>query len=92
MPYNKEKYYDFLALLFQAFYAFVYREGETLNQNYRDSLRDTFAIELSSETIVKMSASWLLRINVQKILVQMEGEFKEGQILWKEDLKTSPHL
>lgn len=78
MPYNKEKYFDFLALLFQSFYAFIFREGETLNQNYRDSLRDTFTIEFSSETIVKMSASWLLRINVQEILRAIGRRIQSG--------------
>lgn len=78
MPYNKEKYFDFLALLFQSFYAFIFREGETLNQNYRDSLRDTFAIEFSTETIVKMSASWLLRINVQEILRAIGRRIQSG--------------
>lgn len=78
IPYNKEKYFDFLALLFQSFYAFIFREEETLNQNYRDSLRDTIAIEFSSETIVKMSASWLLRINVQGILRAIGRRIQSG--------------
>lgn len=68
MPYNKEKYFDFLSLFFQAFYAFIFCEGETLNENYREGLKNTFVMEFSSETIVKMSASWLLRINIQEIL------------------------
>ena len=68
MPYSKEKYYDFLSLFFQAFYAFMFCEGETLNENYREGLKNTFVMEFSSETIVKMSAPWLLRINIQEIL------------------------
>lgn len=78
MPYNREKYFDFLALLFQAFYAYIFCEGETLNQNYRNSLQDTFTIEFSSETIVKMSASWLLRINVQEILRAIGRRIQRG--------------
>lgn len=67
-PYNSEKYFDFLALFFQAFYAYIFCERETLNQNYRESLQETFVKEFSSETIAKMSASWLLRIHIQEIL------------------------
>ena len=68
MPYNKEKYFDFLSLFFQAFYAFIFREGETLTEDYREGLKDTFVMEFSSESIVKMSAPLLLRINIQEIL------------------------
>lgn len=78
VPHNKEKYFDFLALLFQAFYAFIFCEGETLNQNYREGLQKTFAIEFSSETIVKMSASWLLRVNIQEILRAIGRRIQSG--------------
>lgn len=68
-PYEKEKFFDFLALFFQSCYAYIFCEGETLNERYREELKETFALEFSSETIVKMSASWLLRMNIQGILL-----------------------
>lgn len=80
VPYSKEKYFDFLALLFQAFYAYIFREGETLNQQYREELKRTFTIEFSSETIAKMSASLLLRMNIQGILLAVGRRIANGQV------------
>ena len=71
MPYNKEKYFDFLAFSFQAFYAFIFREEETLNEKYREGLKKTFETEFESETISKMSAALLMKINIRGILLAM---------------------
>lgn len=71
MPYDKEKYYDFLAFSFQAFYAFIFREKETLNEKYREGLKKTFEIEFTSESISKMSAALLIKINIRGILLAM---------------------
>lgn len=90
IPHNKEKYFDFLALFFQAFYAFVFCERETLNQNYRNSLRDTFEIEFSSETITKMSASWLLRINVREILLAIGRRIQGGSNSLERNFENFP--
>lgn len=65
---NKDKYFDFLSIAFQAFYAFIFCEKETLNENYRENLKNTFVMEFSSQTITKMSAPWLMRINIYGIL------------------------
>lgn len=90
MPYNEEKYFDFLAVLFQAFYAFIFCEVETLNQNYRNGLRDTFAMEFSSEIIVKMSAPLLLRINIQGILRAIGRRIQNGTDSLRKNFENYP--
>lgn len=65
---TKDECFDFLALLFQAFYSYIFREKETLNEKYRNGLKDTFMQEFSTATIVKMNASWLLKVNIVEVL------------------------
>jgi len=69
--YEREKYFEFLALFFQSFYAYTFLEVETLTEKYREGLLKTFKLEFSSQSIDKMSASLLLRINIIDILSAM---------------------
>lgn len=78
IPFNQNKYFDFLSRFFQAFYAFIFCEKETLNENYREELKKTFITEFSSPSIPKMCAPRLLQMNIQGILSAF------GRIIQKE--------
>lgn len=78
-PYEKEKYYEFLSLFFQSFYAYTVCETETLNKDYRDGLLKTFKLEFSSESIAKMSTSLLLRIDIKEILLALGRRIVRGK-------------
>ena len=62
-----EKFYDFLSLFFQAFYAYIFCE-EVLNPEYREMLKETFTQEISSATLKKRKVSELLGSNIRSIL------------------------
>lgn len=62
-----EKFYDFLSLFFQSFYAYIFCE-EVLNPEYREMLKETFTQEISSATLKKRKVSQLLGSNIRSIL------------------------
>ena len=68
---SKDECFDFLSLLFQAFYSYIFCEKETLNEKYRDELKVTFMQEFSTATLAKMNASWLLKVNIEEVLSAM---------------------
>jgi len=80
---SKEKYFDFLSIFFQAFYAYIFCEVESLNENYRNSLKDTFVLEFSTATLSKIKASWLLKINIESILEAMGRRIVKGSEVGK---------
>ena len=70
---NDKNYFEVLSLLFQAFYAYIFCENETLNENFRNELKETFMQSFSTSTIAKITAPWLLQINIEQKLVAIGG-------------------
>lgn len=82
----KEEYFEFIALLFQSFYAYVFCEQETLSRNYREELQQTFKLDFSTNEAGIINTAVLLRKNILNILIAL------ARRIAKEQKKSSVNL
>lgn len=75
----KEKYFDFLSLLFQSFYAYIFCEQETLSKSYREELKESFKLDFSTNEAGIMSTEILLRKNLLKVLIALVHRIAKRQ-------------
>lgn len=74
-------YYNYLSIIFQAFYAYIMIEGETLNQEYRENIKKLFQTDISTSNIGRLNVGKLMKRNIEGVLcaialrIEKEDEF-----------------
>lgn len=79
--FHEDKYYEYLSLLFQAFYAYIFCEKETLTVSYRENLKETFVKEAQSPHKTNMKAPNLLQHHITNIMFAIGRRIVNGHSL-----------
>lgn len=73
---NEKSYYNYLSIICQAFYAYIFLERETLTSKYREYLKQLFQIEVESPNNMQLNLSSLIKMNIKGILYSVASRIE----------------